>query len=263
MNPASHPEMPSLRPRSAAYFEITHTVLPLHGLHPAHDGVRIAQLSDLHIGTATPRARVAGALEAVRRAQPDLVFLTGDFVTHSRYPLPRIAKELAGVAKPAFAVLGNHDHFVDARAVRTALEEIGCTVLVNESRSVLVRGEPLVLVGIDDAVTRHDDVRRAFEHAPAEKPALVLAHSPSTADDLPEARNLACFSGHTHGGHLHFGAMTQWIAGKLGQPYLRGLYEVRGNWLYVSRGLGFGRGSLVPRVASEPEVAFFELRMAT
>ncbi|WP_394844635.1 metallophosphoesterase [Pendulispora brunnea] len=260
MNPTAHPEMPSLRPRSAAYFETTHTVLSLPGLHPAHDGVRIAQLSDLHIGTATPRARIAGALQAVRRAQPDLVFLTGDFVTHSRYPLPRIAKELAGMAGPAFAVLGNHDHFVDARAVRTALEEVGCTVLVNESLHVVVRGEPLFLVGIDDAVTRHDDVRRAFQHVPQDKPALVLAHAPSTADDLPEARSLACFSGHTHGGHLHFGAMTQWIADKLGQPYLRGLYKVRGNWLYVSRGLGFGRGSLVPRVASEPEVAFFELR---
>ncbi len=248
------------RPRSAAYFEVTHTVLSLRGLRPAHHGLRIAQLSDLHIGTGTPRSRIAGALEEVRRAAPDLVFLTGDFVTHSRYPLPRIAKELAGLSGPAFAVLGNHDHFVDARAVRSALEQVGCTVLMNESRSVAVRGEPLFIAGIDDAVTRHDDVGRALQDVPPEGPALVLAHSPATADDLPEDRALACFSGHTHGGHLHFGAMTTWVAGKLGQPYLRGLYRVRENWLYVHRGLGFGRGSLVPRIASEPEVAFFELR---
>jgi predicted MPP superfamily phosphohydrolase len=248
--------------RSSSYFEVTRTPLPLPGLSPVHDGVLIAQLSDIHVGSGTPRARVAAALEVVRRAKPDLVLLTGDFVTHTRYPLPRIPEELGDMFQPAYAVLGNHDHFVGARLVRDALEGIGCTVLANEARGIDVRGEPLYLVGIDDAVTRHDDVGRALRDLPPRTPALVMAHSPTTADDLPAARGLACFSGHTHGGHLHVGPLTSWIATKIGQPYLRGAHRVRDNFLYVNRGLGFGRGSAVPRLGAEPEVAFFDLRAA-
>lgn len=247
---------------AAAYFERTRTVVPLADLHPDHEGATVAQITDLHIGIGTPRARIRAAVEAIREAKPDLVFLTGDYVTTARYPIKRIPQELEGLAGPAFAVLGNHDHWVDAPAVTAALQEVGCKVLANEALAVPVRGRPLWIVGIDDEVTNHDDVPRAFRDVPEDVPALVLAHSPKTADDLPESRSLACFSGHTHGGHFVVRGITGWIAQKFGMPYLRGHHRVRENHLYVNRGLGYGRGGLLPRLDADPEVAFFELRRA-
>lgn len=254
--------MASRRPRTAEYFDLTHTVLPLRNLPREHDGILVAQLSDLHVGTGTPARRIRAAIRAVNGARPDLVFLTGDFVTHSRYPLPLIAEVLAGIEAPTYAVLGNHDHFVGAREVRTALVRLGYAVLPNECTAVTVRGRPLTVIGVDDAVTRHDDVSRSFRGAAHDGTRLVLAHAPTTARDLPCDAGLVCFSGHTHGGQLHVKRLTASVSAALGQPYLRGLYSVRSNWLYVNRGLAFGRGSLVPRIDSEPEVAMFELRAA-
>jgi predicted MPP superfamily phosphohydrolase len=248
--------------RSKEYFDLTYTVLPLRGLSREHEGVVVAQLSDLHVGTGTPSPRIRAAISAVNRAKPDLVFLTGDFVTHVRYPLPLIPEVLAGLEPPTYAVLGNHDHFVGAREVRAALVRLGYAVLQNESAQVTVRDRPLSLIGVDDAVTHHDDVSRSLRDAPRDGTRLVLAHAPTTARDLPGDAGLACFSGHTHGGQLHVKRLTARISAALGQPYLRGLYSVRDNWLYVNRGLAFGRGSLVPRIDSEPEVALFELRAA-
>ena len=247
---------------AAAYFERTTTVVPLRNLHHDHEGVTVAQITDLHIGIGTPASRIRRAVEAINEAKPDLVFLTGDYVTSARYAIKRIPRELDGLAGPAFAVLGNHDHWVDASAVKSALEEAGCSVLENESVAAQVRGRPLWIVGVDDEVTKHDDVPRAFRDVPQDVPALVLAHSPKTADDLPESRSLACFSGHTHGGHFVVGGITGWIAERFGMPYLRGHHKVRDNHLYVNRGLGYGRGGLLPRLDADPEVAFFELRRA-
>lgn len=245
-----------------AYFEITRHVLALPNLHPDHDGVTVAQITDLHLGIGTPRARIRAAIEAIRGENPDLVFLTGDYVTNTRHPIRSIPRHLDGLVGPAFAVLGNHDHWVDAAGVREALAQAGCTVLANEAVAVEVRGRPLFVVGVDDEVTNHHDVPRALRDVPADAAALVLAHSPATADELPHGRSLACFSGHTHGGHFVVGNVTAWIARRFGMPYLRGHHRVRDNHLYVNRGLGFGRGGLLPRLDAEPEVAFFELRAA-
>lgn len=102
-------------------------------MDPAHDGVRVAQLSDLHLGPSTPPERVRAAVAAVNRAKVDLVALTGDYLTYSKRSLPLISELLGGLEAPAFAVLGNHDHWVDAEGVTRALEHLGCEVLHTRS----------------------------------------------------------------------------------------------------------------------------------
>ena len=88
----------------------------------------------------------------------------------------------------------------------------------------------------------------------------MLTHTPTGVRKLPPWSDLLCLSGHTHGGQIHVGGITEALFKRLGQPYLRGHYEVNGNQLYVNRGLGFGRGGRHPRVDSEPELALFVLR---
>jgi predicted MPP superfamily phosphohydrolase len=124
--------------------------------------LRIAHLTDLHVGRVTPEARLVAAVEAANAFEPDVVCLTGDYVAHSLRYLPRLMHCLKGLKRPAFATLGNHDYWQDGSAVRRALESIGIHVLTNESVQVDAGGRKWRLVGIDDAVTGHHVVERAF-----------------------------------------------------------------------------------------------------
>jgi len=137
---------------------------------------------------------------------------------------------------------------------------VGIPVLQNQSTVVQVHGAPLTIVGIDDAVSGHDDVERALKGVRDDVARIVLAHSPPTLDALPQGKGLACFSGHTHGGQIFVAGITDSLFARAGQHYLRGHFEKNGNQLYVSRGLGFGKGSNLPRMNSDPEVALVTLR---
>jgi hypothetical protein len=256
------PLRPEERLRWRDHFSLTENVLHIPGLHPSHEGLRVAQLSDVHVGMATSSVRIRRAVEYVNAAAPDLVFLTGDYVTHSPKPLPRVPELLAGLKGPVFVVLGNHDHWVNAPYLRNGFERLGYTVLQNEHRVVNVRGAPACVLGIDDGVTRRDDVEATFRGAPASGTRLVLAHTPPTIEKLPAHAGLVQFSGHTHGGQFVVRGLTEAIFRRAGQPYISGHYTVNGNQLYVNRGLGFGFGGMYLRRGSQPEVAFFTLHAA-
>jgi predicted MPP superfamily phosphohydrolase len=249
-----------VRPWRASGFAVTETQLAISQIDPAHDGLRIAQISDIHVGAATSSARIASAIEVINRGRPDLVFLTGDYVTHSAVPIRRIPSLLGGLEAPVYCVLGNHDHWVSPAQVKEKLASCGYRVLQNEHAIAQVKGAPLAVVGIDDGLTGQDDVRAALHGAPSSGTRLVLAHTPPTADKLPADAGLIQFSGHTHGGQFVVPGVTRAIFKWAGQPYVRGLYRVRGNLLYVNRGLGFGAGGPLLRLGSHPEVAFFTLR---
>src|SRR5512138_3545539 len=154
------------------------------GLDPAHDGLRVAQLSDLHVGPRTPAPLVRAAIERANRFAPDLVVLTGDYLSHSRAELEAMREHLGGLAAPTVAVLGNHDVWVDPEGAARELTAHGYEVLENAWTTIRLRGEPLTVVGVGDHLTRRDDVGRAMRGIPAGgPPPLVLAHGPRTADE--------------------------------------------------------------------------------
>lgn len=256
------PLRPELRLRWRDHFALNEYELHVPGLNPAHEGLRVAQLSDIHVGQATSDIRIRRAVMAVNASAPDLVFLTGDYVTHSPKPLPRVREVLAGLSGSVYVVLGNHDHWVNAPYLREGFERLGYTVLQNEHRVVNVRGAPATVLGVDDGRTGRDDVQATFRGAPTSGTRLVLAHTPPTVEKLPEYAGLVQFSGHTHGGQFVVRGLTEAIFRRAGQPYIRGHYTVRGNQLYVNQGLGFGFGGPYLRRGTEPEVAFFTLRAA-
>ena len=248
------------RDEEVSGFELTTPELAVAGLDEAHDGLVIGHLTDIHIGPRTPDQRVLAAVDALNAARPDIVFLTGDYITRKGDPLERIPDLLGRLQVPAVAVLGNHDHWTDAATITRDLERIGIAVLRNRHTVVQVRGRALAVVGVDDAVSGHDDVADAFKGVARHAPRLVLAHSPPTLDALPPDAGLACFSGHTHGGQIYVAGVTDAFFSRAGQHYLRGHYRHQGNQLYVSRGLGFGKGSTLPRMNADPEVALITLR---
>lgn len=244
---------------AAEYYEVTHVEVHLTGLHPSHDGLTVAQLSDLHIGGGVPDGRVISAVRTLNEVKPDLVVLTGDFVTTRFDPVRRVPELLEPLAAPTVAILGNHDHWTYPKDLVAGLSKVDIPVLQNRNTTTRLRGADFTVIGIDDSTSKHDDVQEAFKGA-KQGSRLVLTHTPNCAAKLPEWEDLLCLSGHTHGGQMDFGALTRSMFRGSGQPWYRGAYAVRGNRLYVNRGLGWGSGTRLPRFHADPEVTLFTLR---
>lgn len=223
------------------------------------DGVRIAHLSDLHVRTGVKPRRLYKAIELINELAPQLVALTGDYVCLSARPARQLTAALRELTVPAFATLGNHDHWSGAAKVRAALEAAGVQVLTNEHRVLGLKQGALHVVGVDDSVTGHQDPQAAFDGVPQGATSVVLSHDPKSADWLSPYRPALILSGHTHGGQIYFDRLTPYMARRVGMRYLHGFFEVDGAVLYVNRGLG----AIVPlRYRSPVELACLTLRSA-
>lgn len=242
---------------------VTEHEVRVKGLDPRHDGVRIAQLSDIHVGNMTPASHVRAAVEVANAARPDLVLLTGDYVCWRRHEAAMAEEQLAGLrALRVLAVLGNHDYFTWGRGVASALEKNGYEVLRNQHTVVELNGAPLQLVGVDDPVTRHDDLDAAFKGTHENQPKVVLCHAPDAAPRLAQRGADLVLSGHTHGGQIYIKGITDRLMKKIGLHYRRGHFAFGKTNLYVTPGVGFSGVTRRHGEGTDAEVAVLTLRAA-
>jgi len=228
--------------------------------------LRIAHLTDQHFGRVTPHAVQLAAVELANEQKPDLVVITGDFVCHSQAFLDQLESTLKLLDAPIIGVLGNHDHWSGASAVRKALRKAGVEVLDNAHTIVTLRNQQLQVVGIDDAYTGHADPEQAVKGLRHDLPTIGLSHIPEEADHLWELGVPLVFSGHTHAGQVTLARMHELFLGRLiGHKYVHGLYGCRTRTLgpkgavYVGAGIG---AAVVPvRIGERArrELAVFEL----
>jgi hypothetical protein len=229
--------------------------------------IRVAHLTDLHVGLVTPMKVQLAAIEIALRERPDLVVITGDFVCHSHAFLEDLTALMKRIDAPVFAVLGNHDYWAGAQGVKTALKRGGVELLSNQSTVIDVRGQKLQIVGLDDAYTGHADRAKALRGASRTLPTLGLSHIAEEADGLWAAGVPFVLSGHTHGGQLTVARLNELTLGKIGgHRYIHGLYgarkaEVRADHGAVYVGAGIGAAVVPLRLGDRGnrEVALFEL----
>jgi hypothetical protein len=213
--------------------------LRLPNLPASLDGLRIGHLSDFHLGFPFAADNTRWAVAQMEREHPHLIALTGDFVSSERAiaALPDLLRPLTAPLG-VYAVAGNHDHFEGIAGVRAALESVGITFLMNESRGLRWNGGELWVVGVDDCWYGKTDLDAALERVPEGAFTLLLAHPPDFADEAATRHIALQLSGHTHGGHLHLPYLGWFCVPFHGIRYISGLEFVQGMQLYVSRGLG-------------------------
>ena len=229
--------------------------VPVQALHGALEGFTIIQLSDIHYLPFTQIELVEEAVASAVARKPDLIVLTGDFVTHEADTIFGAVTALSHLNAKygVFAVLGNHDARAGARIVRQGIEEAGITVLHNRGFTFDVGHAQLNLAGVDDCIWGHPDIHAALDDLVTAAPTLLLAHEPDVIDDFSEVGPITLqLSGHTHGGQVRLPLLGTPVLPKLGEKYVQGLHRVNGSWLYTNRGLGMV--SLPVRFNCPPEV---------
>jgi uncharacterized protein len=245
--------------------------LPVAGLPPRFQGMRIAQLSDMHINAYTTADDLAAAVEAINRLQPDLVVLTGDFVDWD-------AKFADDATRPfrqlraregVFSILGNHDYYSgDIARIKTAIRQHDLGLLVNQHTLIRRGADTLALIGLDDP--RHNrsgsgprmsaesiDPERALAGIPAGMPRLMLVHNPIIVPALVQRYDLdVVLCGHTHGGQFQVPILTDALVGST-EYFVRGRYDLGRSQVYVNRGFGFTGPPI--RLRARPEVSLLRL----
>jgi len=229
-------------------------------------GVRVALLSDLHVGS--PHWGLSRLHELVTRTnaeKPDLILLAGDYLINNIWfgehvEADPIATELGQLRAPlgVFAVLGNHDWWNNGPKVRAAFEAHGLTVLDDEVRRLHYRGKSFCLLGVRDETERLRSAQQELDLALPGMPLLVLVHEPDLFPALDERATLT-LAGHTHGGQVDLPVLGRRIVpSRFGSRYAAGHIVEGGRHLFVTTGVGT---SIVPvRFGVPPEIALLTLR---
>jgi predicted MPP superfamily phosphohydrolase len=235
--------------------EVAVEELALHLDNRPGPPLRLAFASDFHAGPTTHPEVLANACAALRKAAPDVLLLGGDFVClHARY-VDALAEMLGTVPAPLgrYAVLGNHDLWVDHRHIERKLGAAGIELLTNRSVRLPPPYDGMWICGLDDHSSGQPDAAAALRGTGGIR--IILMHAPSGLLDLAGERFEVAFCGHTHGGQIALPGGFPLVVpqGSLSRTYARGVFRLdAGRTLIVSRGIGCS--TLPLRAYSAPHV---------
>jgi predicted MPP superfamily phosphohydrolase len=255
-----------IEPRRLLVREVT---LTLPNWPASNDGLRVAVLTDLHVGSPHHGMRkLRSIVQRVNDSNADVVIILGDLVIQGvvggKFVTPESIADQLNRLLPrgkVFAVLGNHDWWLDASRVRRSLERRGTRVLEDSASALNVRGKQFWLAGISDFWEGAHNVSAALREVPAAAPVIAFTHNPDVFPDIPPRVSLT-IAGHTHGGQVNLpliGAPV--VPSRYGQRFAYGRVVEGGRHLYVSSGTGT---SILPvRFRRPPEIVILTLRTAS
>ncbi|MCU0340190.1 MAG: metallophosphoesterase [Spirosomaceae bacterium] len=258
-------------------YRIRRVQIPLKNLPKAFDGLRIAQLSDIHSGSFFNKTAVKGGVEMLMAEKPDLFLFTGDLVNNTADEVKNYVDIFSKIKAPLgkFSVLGNHDYgdyyqWPSAEAKRQNLKDlieahrlIGWDLLLDQHRAIKVDNEAIGLIGIQNwgvGFAQYGDFNKALRNTDDFPVKLLLSHDPSHWNAQVTAKSDidVAFAGHTHG--MQFGVELgdfKWSPAQYRYKQWAGLYQQGEQFLYVNR--GFGYLGYPGRVGILPEITIVEL----
>ena len=223
------------------------------------DGFRVLHLSDIHHSPFTGLEHIARAVTIATQLRPDLVVLTGDYVSHEAKfvaPVAKVLGELRG-RLGVFACLGNHDHWTDAALVTKHLEKANIRVLTNDGTRIESDESSFWLGGVDDHMVGKTDLSSALKGSFPDEFKLLLAHNPIIFRRAARAGIDLTLSGHTHGGQVRVRDNDQRL---IRRRRTAGLHRLKDSQIYITRGIG--TVVLPIRFQCPPEISVLELRAA-
>lgn len=246
-----------------SYVIVPEVTIPISNLPESFEGYRIAQIGDIHVGSWISQAQLQYVVNLINAQSPDLVVITGDYVTHGdvRPLMDRLIQPLSQLSAPdgVISVLGNHDHWTNAGLVREALQTSNIHELRNTSVVLEREAGKLAIAGMDDVWEQQHDLDRTLASLPeADVPAILLVHEPDFADESAASGRFALqVSGHSHGGQVRLPFIGAPILPRYGRKYPIGQYKVRDMIQYTNRGIGMVFPTV--RFGCPPEITVFTL----
>jgi uncharacterized protein len=248
-----------------AWVDVSQVRLALPRLAPAFSGYRIAQISDLHMGDWMDAGRLAEVVRQINAVKPDLIAITGDFVTRRAEAVAGDLVDVLGrlsARDGVVAVLGNHDHGGGAQVIRQVLKSSGISDVSNGFRTLQRGRSVLHIAGVDDVWRQHARLDLVLDRLPQGGAALLLAHEPDFADtSAATGRFDLQMSGHSHGGQVSLPFVGPLRLPYLGRKYPAGLYRVGEMLQYTNRGVGMVRPHV--RFNCRPEITVYALMPST
>jgi predicted MPP superfamily phosphohydrolase len=245
--------------------------IPIENLAPALEGIRIVQLTDVHVGSMVRERALKRIAARVREAKPDIIVFTGDAVDGGVSDLGELMRPLAELDARfgKFYVPGNHEYYWGVGPWLSWFAQAGYRVLLNRNETVRIGDSQLLMVGVADpaaAMTgpkgevlggEAQNLTKALEGAPAgARPRILLAHQPAVAREA-EAHGIDLqISGHTHGGQFFPWTIVVGFV----HEFPQGLKKLKKMWVYVSRGTGYWGPPV--RLGAPPEVSLLILKKA-
>lgn len=240
---------------------VNHQAIVLPRNHANLAGLRIAYVSDTHVGPTFTAANLRSIVGDLQREKPDILLLGGDYVSQSPYFIDEIAPVIAEMtATPrvgTWAVIGNHDVSNVRSRVERMLEDAGVTVLVNRAVAVETDRGPLWLAGVDDLLLGTPDPAAAFADVPADAACICLWHEADAAEEAAVYAPFLMLSGHTHGGQVSLPGIGPLALPKAGKRFASGRFAIGDMTLFVSNGVGLYRPPV--RLGCPPEIVMLHL----
>jgi predicted MPP superfamily phosphohydrolase len=249
--------------------DVTHRTFFLKSLPAPFDGFRIVQISDIHLAEFTEDFFLDEVIDRVNALEPDLLLITGDFVTRSPLPMEvtysaaaRCAAMLTRLNCPErYGILGNHDAVVGARIIRDHMENNGLPILVNQHVRIERNGAHIILSGLDDWSYGYPNLTEAVPEKP-DAPVILMVHEPDYAVHIADHRRGPLvdlvLSGHTHGGQIRLPGLRPLALPPFGRLFPEGHYLLGRLQLYVNRGIG--TVGLPLRLNCPPEITVATLK---
>ena len=246
---------------NADCFEIVKVEVKIRDLPIPFKGYRIVHISDIHYGQWISADRLKGVIGLINQQKPDIVAITGDFVSYSGKNIEDLIPAFKEIRAQdgTLAVLGSHDYWVSAEKVRSILNESKIIELNNDVFTVNREGFVLHFAGVDSTTLKKNHLDKVLQKLPPNGPAILLVHEPDFADISSETKRFSLqLSGHSHGG--------QFVIPKLGTPfrtgsfkkYPLGRYQVGEMVQYTNRGLG--TNAFWIRINCAPEITVIDLQ---
>ncbi len=247
-------------------FHVREIELPISNLAPGLEGLRILQVSDIHMGAFLSERQVAKVVDAGQEHRPHLAVITGDLISMRGDPLDACIRQLARIKADAgvFGCMGNHERYALAEDYcEEAAARAGIRFLRKQAQILRFGGDTLNLAGVDHQ-SHHGGAQYLVATENLKQPDalnLLLSHNP---DVLPVAADQGwdvMLSGHTHGGQINIEILDESITpARLLTPYIYGTYRVRNTTGYVTRGIG--TIGIPARIGAPPEITVICLRKA-